>query len=472
MDSSRIENGHQRSYGTGGIDSDLPAKNHVHLANSPLHEIVESAKLKEKNDLNSLGTLPELSVDEHKWNKLSLGIGYMLAMGVCGVVLVALGSSLEDLAENIGLEATDIGTVFIARGCGAIFGAVVSAKIYRWFAGNLVMTVALALIIILLLYLPFNKSYVLLHVYFLFLGFGTAVTDTGCQIMTRKVHGKKAGPWLGANTVAFGISGALVPLIAIVTGSLVLQYYILSAIITGVTIFIFLGPSPDKLGISGQPAGAPKNGKKVPHYNVEIMLGCMVFCLIGGKVTSTAYLSTYVDDTGVIDTSKESALVLVLWIAITIGRLAGVYDQRFLTNVTLPVHLSIFLIGGFLSMLLVLWYPNSGPVLWIGVAFYGLFNGPCVGYCYDLNNRITFPSEESMAIVMFGLNFGASLVPYLNSVIWTATGSPKTLIVTIFLSMFIPLPLLHMVKYVSYDETFNPLSRKGAKYDAVPQSDA
>jgi MFS-type transporter involved in bile tolerance (Atg22 family) len=123
-------------------------------------------------------------------------------------------------------------------------------------------------------------------------------------------------------------------------------------------------------------------------------------------------------------------------------------------------------------MLLVLWFPNSGPVLWIGVAFYGLFNGPCVGYCYDLNNRITLPSEKSMAIVMFGLNFGASLVPYLNSVIWTATGSPKTLIVTIFLSMFIPLPLLHMVKYVSYDETFNPLSRKGAKYDAVPQSDA
>jgi hypothetical protein len=77
-----------------------------------------------------------------------------------------------------------------------------------------------------------------------------------------------------------------------------------------------------------------------------------------------------------------------------------------------------------------------------------------------------------MAIVMFGLNFGASLVPYLNSVVWKVTGSPKTLIVTIFLSMFLPLPLLHMVKYVSYDETFNPLLRKGAKYDAVPQNDA
>ena len=104
-------------------------------------------------------------------------------------------------------------------------------------------------------------------------------------------------------------------------------------------------------------------------------------------------------------------------------------------------------------MLLVLWFPNNAEALWIGVAFYGLFNGPCVGYCYDLNNRITYvlcgvvwcgvvwcgvmithasfalprsrvpsplpcaircvhrhPTEASMSIVMFGLNFGASLV--------------------------------------------------------------
>jgi hypothetical protein len=49
-----------------------------------------------------------------------------------------------------------------------------------------------------------------LHVLFAGLGFGTSVTDTGCQIMTRKAHGKHAGPWLGSNTVTFGIAGALV----------------------------------------------------------------------------------------------------------------------------------------------------------------------------------------------------------------------------------------------------------------------
>lgn len=175
------------------------------------------------------------------------------------------------------------------------------------------------------------------------------------------------------------------------------------------------------------------------------------------------------DQTGVIDATYESKLVLVLWIAITVGRLAGVQDQRFITNKTLPIHLSILCIGGCLSMLLVLWFPKNGAALWVGVAFYGLFNGPCVGYCYDLNNRTTYPSEKSMSIVMFGLNFGASLVPYLTTLVWNRWAGPETLIVVIFLSMFIPLPLLHTTKYLSYDPTVNPGVRRA--YTPIPDSE-
>ena len=66
-----------------------------------------------------------------------------------------------------------------------------------------------------------------------------------------------------------------------------------------------------------------------------------------------------------------------------------------------------------------------------------------MGYCYDLGNRMTVATEEGMSIVMFGLNFGASLVPYLTTVIWDYTSSgPGVLIWVTLLSMFIPMPLL------------------------------
>lgn len=46
--------------------------------------------------------------DVRKHYKYALGTGYMFAMGVCGIVLVALGSTLDDLAENSETTATDV----------------------------------------------------------------------------------------------------------------------------------------------------------------------------------------------------------------------------------------------------------------------------------------------------------------------------------------------------------------------------
>lgn len=415
------------------------------------HEQAKKAALAEYNRELAAAGSDAPNMDSFK---IMASIGYMAAMGVCGIVLVALGSTLDDIATLVGVNATSLGTVFIARGIGAILGAISSAKLYVWFQGNHVMAGSLLLITILLVIMPFNTSVIALHVLFFLLGLNTAITDTGCQIMTRKLHGKAAGPWLGANTVAFGISGALVPVIEIFTDSLLIQYMIMAVIVLCVASWLSLGPNPES---AGRLKGPPKRDAPASiHYHCEIVIAIMVFCFIGGKVTSTAYLDTYVDETGVIPVSDESKLVLVLWIAITIGRLAGVQDQRFLTNKTLPIHLSFLCIGGFLSMLLVLWFPKNGDCLWIGVAFYGLFNGPCVGYCYDWNNRITFPTETSMSIVMFGLNFGASLVPYITTLIWAHGGGSETLIVVIFLSMLIPLPLLHITKYLSYDAQVNP----------------
>jgi len=425
------------------------------------------SKEKERDNVPDIRSPPDTGTPSEKW---IMGVGYMLAMGVCGTVLVALGSTLEELAENVGYTSTEIGSVFIARGIGAVFGAIFSAKLYLWYQGNHVMACSLIIITGLIFALVFNKSYVLLHVYFLCLGLGTAITDTGCQIMTRKLHGKDAGPWLGANTVAFGISGAFVPLVEMATSSLLIQYAVLGFIIFGISLLILLGPNPEKNGRLMGPARKDMGGAAPKHYYVEMIISLMVFCFIGGKVTSTAYLSTYVEQTGVIDSSQSAKLVLVLWVAITIGRLAGVQDQRFLTNKTLPIHLSVLCVGGFLSMLLILWFPKNAQALWIGVSFYGLFNGPCVGYCYDWNNRITYPTEKSMSIVMFGLNFGASLVPYITTLIWNHGGGPKTLIVTVFLSMLIPFPLLHTTKYLSYDANINPWIKHA--YESLPQDDA
>lgn len=53
--------------------------------------------------------------DVRKHYKYALGTGYMFAMGVCGIVLVALGSTLDDLAENCGTTSTEVSACFQRR---------------------------------------------------------------------------------------------------------------------------------------------------------------------------------------------------------------------------------------------------------------------------------------------------------------------------------------------------------------------
>ena len=150
----------------------------------------------------------------------------------------------------------------------------------------------------------------------------------------------------------------------------------------------------------------------------------------------SSYVEDYIDDTSAIPSDLAGWGLAVLWIAITLGRLGGLHDQMNIeSKAQLYLHLYWWLIAGGFGCALMLLFPSNEACAWIGIFIYGFGNGPCVGYCYDINNRITIPSEFGMSIVMFGLNFGASIVPYLTALVWDDTGHAYWLTLITFLTM-------------------------------------
>jgi predicted MFS family arabinose efflux permease len=481
-------------------------------------------------------------------DNIIISICYIVSMGICGLVLVCISSTLGNLAINVGLNcSTELGSVFIARGIGSIFGAAVSSSIFKNFDGNYVLCFTLFLILTLLLIIPFNTSLSFIHIIFFLMGLGTSITDTGCQIMTRKLHGKDAGPWLGANTVAFGASAVFVPIIEIISKNLWHQYLIMAGFVSIVLSLLTLesyrintnkykqynnidGEFVDSFDdvekqyrlahITAPEAhfdhvykyhvileekkkeqeakkmvdaliGGDYNGTKsyddnpneialklnnststssihsklvsnhedlIPHYHCEICASIMVFWLVGGNVSLTAYLDSYLAETNVIEVNNIPKLILVLWIAITLGRLLGVKDQMDLTENNLILHFASLCITGCMAVALIMSLPQNGTILWCSIAIFGVCNGPTVGYCYDLINRLTYPTEKSMSIVMFGLNCGASLVPYITTWLWHIQG-PKALIHIEFFSSFIPFPLIFLTSYLRYEQKKSHIQR-------------
>ena len=79
-------------------------------------------------------------------------------MGICGIVLVFVCSTLGMISVLVGLNSsTELGTVFIARGVGSISGAAISTILFKRFDGNNILCCTLALIFTLLLIIPFKE---------------------------------------------------------------------------------------------------------------------------------------------------------------------------------------------------------------------------------------------------------------------------------------------------------------------------
>ena len=508
--------------------------------------------------------LSEEDADAVRFKKLHLIVGYAMSMGLCGMILVAIGQTLSELAKDVGFTAEQIGSVFIARGIGAVSGSLLSAQLYHDYPGNLVISSSELALGVSVFLLPFNRSIMGLHALFFIIGLGTAITDTGCQILTRKLHGDTAGPYLGLNTVAFGISGSLIPAFTFFFEDIYMRCSMLALIIISVLVTMLLCPDPISLTnspaadaaaaaaagcmpVSAHPARQPAspsrrfshnsegtmavhspqttwrpstpqrtfastssrhstpnesggeedgikspslsssdtsgaaralatesstvlprcgsnsnflNGEpKPPHFFVETFIALMVFCLIGGQVTVTAYLEAYAAQTHIIGVGAEHKLMLLFWVCVTLGRVVGIKYQMTFTDQTLVIHLFTAAFFGSAAGMVLYLFTNSASLFWLCIPVYGFCNGPCLGFCYDLNNRLTYPTETSMAIVMFGLNLGASLVPYLTSLAWRESLlGPNVLLLTVLLSCLIPLPLLFFAAHCGYVKSQPPSS--------------
>ncbi|CAM9981270.1 unnamed protein product, partial [Hapterophycus canaliculatus] len=346
-----------------------------------------------------------------------------------------------------------IGAVFLTRGLGAGLGNVVSSKLYKWARGKITISVSLFLLAANLLLVPLARDVGALHVNFLSLGFLTAIIDAGCQLMTRRLHGSAAGPWLGASTVSFGLSGALAPLIGLLTGSLVVEYAVLATVAFLIGCFLVVLPRPDV-----EPA---PHGEQIQIFQLKLPDGWLqpkafyeankidfnlcglMFWFMGGRMAATAFLRQFALDTS--SSSQRSLLIVCLWLAITLGRVVGLRDQLTLTLARLYRHVGALCAGGAATMFLLLVSSRSTAALWVTVVAFGLFTGPALGYGYDLSTRVSPSPATSTMVAEFGITAGASVVPFLVSFPWYLTGW----------AFFLPLLVSasHVVAFVLLRET-------------------
>ncbi len=411
---------------------------------------INGDNLSDTSSVLSLGT-----IDRHQ---CTLGWLYILIMFAGGAYSIAMGESIDDLAEQCGADATDASISFVSQGLGAFCGAISSAFLYQRYFGLNIVFVSLMITSVLLVYLSFNSSLLLLYIIFFMIGYLDGVIETGMFIILRKVLSERAGLWLG-----FGqIGNAMGFTFGVVLESFIDSQYIIFGTVGSITcllgfVLIFLVNDEKMLQIVKENISRGELSlTQLPHYYVEIIIAIVVMLLYGGETLVTSYLQPYVKNLDIESISTAKYQLVVMWGVAFVSRLIGIYDQAYLlTNKNILWHIDIFLVIGIASLIPIVVNLESSTALWYGLAFYGFAFGPLVGYVYDWLNRSTSVSETSTAIVVFGMNVGTSLVLYVTTEIWNLEDSAVIMFYATLFTVIVPMPLLHLSRYLSYVPEIN-----------------
>ena len=338
------------------------------------------------------GAKPALWAD----GPIPVGVCYAGCMFVCGNVLIGIGDALVEMAHANGIQMSDTGNLFLARGVGQILATLFCADLYAGFHGNGILMVCCVGVGAMWLVVSMISNELVLLLWFFATGLMTATLDIGTQILTRREYGAEAGPWLTANTFCFATAGLLAPLVDYITSGLLQQCAVYAgfAILLGaLTLFVsedcYLIPTRRQQDASSDTR--PKTlGAKVraslfawadPVYNNDALLALMIFFTIGGQNMMSNYLETFILITGVTPVHVDSLMLSLFWGSMVISRLVAMFKlQPGLKTKPLIAQMQVMFVGCMLA---------SVP-LWLTPNLYG--QPDCTSVTHDPNGAVA--SEE------------------------------------------------------------------------------
>jgi fucose permease len=385
-------------------------------------------------------------------DQMSKTIGYYLAFIALGLINASLGPTLPGLAENTRTQLGEIGFLFTARSLGYLIGSVIGGRFYDRVPGHRVIAVAMMIIIVMLVLTPLMPLLWLLVLVLLVLGMAEGSLDVGGNTLLVWVHQDKVGPFMNALHFFFGIGAFLSPIIvaqALLNGGGILwAYWILALLILPVGLWFFRLPSPVLQESSKDDPQRQTQG----NYLLVFLIALFFFLYVGAEIGFSGWIFTYATKLGCAE-GAAAYLNSGFWGAFTMGRLLAIplaarLKPRFI--------LTMDLVGGLVSMGLILLWSTSVGMLWLGTITLGLALASIFPTVLAFAERRMIISGQITGWFFAGASSGAMVWPWLIGQLFDSAG-PRAMMVTILLILMADLLILLVL--LAYSARF---TRQGA----------
>ena len=340
--------------------------------------------------------------------KYSLTAAYYSAFILLGFAIAAEGATLLQLAENTSSMLGQISLIFFFGSLGYLVGSYFSGKLYDRLPGHAVMAVVFVVLGIAIALVPIATTIWMLLSVVLVLGMAKGALDVGCNTLLLWLHREKAGPFLNGLHAAFGLGAFIAPLIVqfIVskTGTIHWVYWSFALTAVPIGIWIFSHPSPSARLVPDELKDAP-----APIVPLAIMVLCFAV-YVGAESGYGNFIKTYTILLRLGSESEANYLNSAFWGFFTLGRLLGAWISTRLHPISL---LSLDLAGCCASLLLVLAFPESKTILWIGTIALGVFLAPIFPALIALSDERMHVTGSMAGWFLVGGSIGGMSIPWI-----------------------------------------------------------
>ncbi|MCZ6632665.1 MAG: MFS transporter [bacterium] len=369
-------------------------------------------------------------------------LAYYAAFIGFGLTLASLGPTLPGLAEQTKSHMGHISTLFIARSLGYLLGILVCGRLYDHVSGHPVLALCLLTIAGTLALMPSLPSLWFLIAAMFLLGTAEGMIEIGGNTLLIWNHPENLAPFMNGLHFFFGVGAFLSPLIIAqaigLTQGIAWAYWILALLIAPIAIWILFLPSPQ----IQTPPETHATAQIRPSF--IILVGACFFVFVGAEAGIGGWIYTYAFEQNLATETSAAYLTSGFWGAFTVGRLIAIPISSKLPPQTM---LLTDILGAALSVGLILLFPTSLTVAWIGTLGAGLFIASMFATLLTFVESRVYLTARITGWFFVGSSLGGMTVPWLIGQLFESTG-PRMTMVVVFVDLIAALLFfLTLLKY-------------------------
>ena len=360
---------------------------------------------------------------------------YYVAFIGLGLVSASLGPTLPKLRELTGVSLGEISYLITARSLGYLAGSVIGGQLYDRLRGHPLFFGFGLLAVAMLVLTPTISLLWALVVVMVLTGVGQGVVDLGGNTMLVWVHKERVDPYMNGLHFIWGVGAFLGPVLIaqllLWTNDLRWAYWGLALLVFLCLVWTVRLPSPRPID---EEKGARVDGQA---GGMIALITLFYFGIIGVEVAFASWITTYALELGMLNEINAAYLTSALFGALTLARLVGIpLAARFTPTQILFGDLGFCLV----SLGLVLLFPQSVEVLWIGTIGLGAGMASLFPSMLAWAQKRTTLTGKTTSWFFIGGSLGGMVVPWGIGQLFESIG-PRFLITMSFVSMALTLLL-------------------------------